>query len=118
MSAMSLMRRSRSDAPVGKDLHSHLGKSLAHHQIVPSTLSTGLGDTSNRPAVNSRNELLSSTGGLGRMNQHTHNTTWNPHGHRRPSHQYIHQSTPFDRRFSFANGKPFRGVPSHGSKGK
>ena len=115
---MSLMRRSRSDAPVGKDLHSHLGKSLAHHQVVPSNLSTGLGNVSNRPAVNFQNELISSTGGLGSMNQHTHNTTWNPHGHNRPGHVGLFPHSHFDRRFSFENGQPFRGVPAHGSKGK
>ena len=65
--------RARYDAPTGKDLHNHLGKSTAHHQVVPATTSTTAGHTANRPHVLVRNAHLSSTGGLrGASTHHTH----------------------------------------------
>mgnify|MGYP003644480763 FL=1 len=65
LTSMRLLRRGRSDAPIGS-IHENLGKSLRHTQTVHATDMTDQGSVATRPIVQSRNMMLSSTGGLQR----------------------------------------------------
>jgi hypothetical protein len=108
---MRMNRRMRSDAPTGKNLGETLGKSLTHHQVVPATRSADANHTSNAPLVNSRNNLLSGTGGLKGHIHQTHNAS-----HRK--YKVAQHSHTTGRMLQ--SSKPLHGVvnPSHATKGK
>lgn len=65
LASMRLLRRGRTDAPVGS-IHENLGKSLKHSQVVHATDMTDKGSIAVRPIVQKRNMMLSSTGGIQR----------------------------------------------------
>ena len=71
--AMRIMRRMRTDAPTGESLSNSMGKHLGNPQIVPSVMSSMIGNVSNLPMVKKANAMLSSTGGLHGHIHHTHN---------------------------------------------
>ena len=61
---MRILRRARSDAPVGEPLHSSFGKHLKVIQTIHAVDATKAGSIATRPIVASPNLPLSSTGGL------------------------------------------------------
>ena len=108
---MRMNRRMRSDAPVSKNFGETLGKSLTHHQSVPATRSADANHTSNKPLVNVRNNLLSSTGGLKGHIHHSHDA----HNRKYKVAQHSHTAGRM-----LQSSKPLHGIvnPSHASAGK
>lgn len=101
-------RASRHRAPTEPKLHQHLNKSLQHSQVVPATMSTDAGHTTNHPHVLKRNAKLSGTGGLrGASTHHTHG-----------GGGMLVAGAPHDKKILMKRNAKYIHQPAHATKGK